>query len=406
LRKPPKDEQGKTLTPPVVKSRFLNEMVSCVRRYKLLTPLFGGGVVSGKADPITIIRGSSIRGQLRFWWRACRGGKFDGDLKEMKKYEDTLWGAAGAEKQGLPSQVQIKMGNAKKGKEIQPFERRGRPADDWSILSYAAFPLQESQGSVMDGVTFELTISYPKTNTNGMNIGEEVAAALWAWETFGGIGARTRRGFGALHCLDGPVLPTDTNRVKQSLKAGLLQHVVEGAWPQDVPYLNRDGKDLKVIGVFSDPQKAWEKLISELRRFRQSREGGRGPSLWPEPDEIRRLFKKNSDQRVAKFPRAYFGLPIVFHFKDDYPDDTILEGKEYSRRASPLILRPLACDQDKAVGLALILGGRQLPPGGLVLKSETIQPEAQAKLTTAEAEEILPLDGNPDVLDAFLKTLN
>src|SRR5690554_6213437 len=217
----------------------------------------------------------------------------------MKKYEDTLWGAAGAEKQGLPSQVQIKMGNAKKGKEIQPFERRGRPADDWSILSYAAFPLQESQGSVMDGVTFELTISYPKTNTNGMNIGEEVAAALWAWETFGGIGARTRRGF--------------------------------GAWPQDVPYLNRDGKDLKVIGVFSDPQKAWEKLISELRRFRQSREGGRGPSLWPEPDEIRRLFKKNSDQRVAKFPRAYFGLPIVFHFKDDYPDDTILEGKEYSR---------------------------------------------------------------------------
>ena len=260
MRKPPKDEHGKIFTPPAVKSRFSEEMVSCVRRYKLLTPLFGGGVVSGKADPITIIRGPSIRGQLRFWWRACRGGKFDGDLKEMKKYEDKLWGAAGAEKQGFPSQVQIKIGNAKKGKEIQPFERRGRPADDWRVLSYAAFPLQESQGSVMDGVTFELTISYPKTNTKGMNIDEEVAAALWAWETFGGIGARTRRGFGALHCLDRPVLPTDINQVEQSLKAGLIQHVVEGTWPQGVPYLNREGKDLKVIGVFSDPQKAWEKI--------------------------------------------------------------------------------------------------------------------------------------------------
>ena len=53
------------------------------RTYKLITPLYGGGVEAGKTDSVTPIRGTEIRGQLRFWWRAMRGGQFNGDLQTM-----------------------------------------------------------------------------------------------------------------------------------------------------------------------------------------------------------------------------------------------------------------------------------------------------------------------------------
>lgn len=84
--------------PPVTKRKELG-LVEQVRSYQLITPLYGGGVETGTADPITIVRGTEIRGQLRFWWRATRGGAFSGDLSKMKAAEDTIWGAAA--KKGL-----------------------------------------------------------------------------------------------------------------------------------------------------------------------------------------------------------------------------------------------------------------------------------------------------------------
>src|SRR5205085_1302593 len=99
--------------------------------------------------------------------------------------------------------------------EYRQNQSRYDPTTD--IPAYAAFPLQHSEEElrqmmppskkVRDNVNFRLTISFPS------NRKDDVAAALWAWETFGGIGARTRRGFGALHCTNvqenGQVLEID-----------------------------------------------------------------------------------------------------------------------------------------------------------------------------------------------------
>src|SRR5262245_19615123 len=75
---------------------------SQVHEYELMTPLFGGGVETQHADPVTIVRATEVRGQLRFWWRATRGGQFGEDLAKMKKAEDTLWGST-----SQASQVQV-----------------------------------------------------------------------------------------------------------------------------------------------------------------------------------------------------------------------------------------------------------------------------------------------------------
>lgn len=452
MRKLPRGEGGGELLPPPVQPQLnrrviggkVMPLVTQVRSYELITPLFGGGVEPGETDPVTIIRGPAIRGQLRFWWRACRGGRFNGDLAAMKDAEDKLWGVASTESKPMPSQVEIVVSTEQSGEDKPPFEvvagsmdrRTGKPkpklkANESVAPAYATFPLQPSEkemragGIGMQTKTVRTKVRFTLKITCLEKQREEVEAALWAWETFGGIGARTRRGFGALKLvsIDGrPVTLPGANEVEAKIREGLQKHVVSGTWPASVPHLSLN-PHMKVTGRRSDPNAAWEYLVKCLRDFRQSRYPRAslkqpGRSQWPEPDEIRRLTDRRWDRHarplstVRKFPRAAFGLPIVFHFKDEKigdPYDTILQGRDYERLASPLILRPLAC-ADGAVGLAVILEGTGVAvlPDGLILRKKEeadISWPVEATIEAHEAQKIPPLDGIPDVLQAFLKEL-
>ena len=65
MRKKP----GSTPNPVIPRT---DDMITQTRSYKLITPLFGGGVEAGKNDENIPVNGKCIRGQLRFWWRATR----------------------------------------------------------------------------------------------------------------------------------------------------------------------------------------------------------------------------------------------------------------------------------------------------------------------------------------------
>ncbi|WP_298819064.1 type III-B CRISPR module RAMP protein Cmr1 [Chloroflexus sp.] len=429
-RKPPVKEPSKLTLRPAA------EMITEVREYSLITPLFGGGIDPASPDPITVVRAAEIRGQLRFWWRATRGGQFGADLKALRDAEEAIWGGPAREENGRSlggqSSVQVVVRDWKNGTPDVPFEMAGnrlQPRGGSVVPAYAAFPLQPERAAQRPGlqikpvykdVRFTLVITFPKTYQN------DVAAALWAWETFGGIGARTRRGFGALRLekVNGTAAqnlpPCDDRQFGQWLTAQLNHHVAEGVWPAGIPHLNRQLRFKVVVG--NSAIDVWHELINRLQSFRQQRRGmnGRlnryGHSDCPEPNAIRLLFKRpprgpHANRRIRKFPRAAFGLPIVFHMPHDPGLDVTLEGENLSRLASPLILKPVACRDGKAIGLAVILEGVQLPVP-LVLKQDNRSVhEVQATLIQAEACQIPPLrvpppNGcQPDVIQAFLDLL-
>lgn len=413
-----------------------DDRVTEIRRYKLITPLFGGGVEAHKADPITIIRGASVRGQLRFWWRATRGGQFGGDLKKMRQAENAIWGSAAkkGDENSEPSKVQVLIEEWTDGKGDSPFQ--GSDAHP-----YVAFPLQPKQEEAKAGmktlevkvdVTFALSISYPK------DIQEDVQSALWAWETFGGIGGRTRRGFGALqleeHWVDGEkksvALPSAA-QVSTELRGQLKKF--EGKWPEGVPHLEHNLRFEIYPRTSSSGLQAWRNLIDRYRWFRQlgarvdKRTGkpkNQGLSIWPEANALRSRLRKHpkwpegiTPTLVDKFPRAAFGLPILFHLPHDDNETYTLQGdkldpksdKSHERLASRLILKPLACANGQYVGLAAVLAGPPEPPTGLQIKEPLpVQKPVEWKLTASEAksEPINKiLHGETDVIEAFLKTL-
>ena len=101
--------------PESVEPRHDDNLVTETRRYKVITPLFGGGVTPGEADPITTVRATEVRGHLRFWWRATRGGQFNGNLAAMKAEEERIWGSAAAQGKAGPSRVSVVVSDALPG---------------------------------------------------------------------------------------------------------------------------------------------------------------------------------------------------------------------------------------------------------------------------------------------------
>jgi CRISPR-associated protein Cmr1 len=349
----------------------------------VITPLFGGGYEAGTVDPDMPIRASSIRGHLRFWWRATRGARYD-NVKELRQREGVIWGSM-----ENPSPVTVEVDIRSRGKTYPCAYAPdgGSPRFEKNHPQYVLFPFQGSSrqnipiGDCTAGISFQLAISYPD------ELFLEVNAALWAWVNFGGVGARTRRGCGALYCQD--LSPPDYAGIgdwyRRCLKKFEAVPSLSRKWPT-LPdkILIKNGNDV-------DALQCWSDVIGLLQTFRQGKNVGRNPgnsssrprrSRWPEPESIRRITGDRAASKYqrmehipdnAAFPRAEFGLPIVFNLPAHGDPGTlelypVVDGSEKTRMTSPLILRPLKCSNEILAQLALQLDAA--PVQEVVLKRE------------------------------------
>lgn len=403
------------------------------RSFRFLTPMFGGGVeVKGPEKPydsVTPIRVASIRGQLRFWWRACNPGQAK-DVAELRAQEAEVWGST-----SNPSAVTIAVTKQHHGHE--PFNVYGRdkngrwtPIEDTGEIAYGAFPLKPGDSekgrdpgtlSSFDTPEFTLTIHlaicHPKVHRVSLNEARVgIEEALTAWSLFGGLGGRTRRGFGAIERSDGTSSIEAARRFLESLG---------GRPPLDgVPSLC--GASLTHSSGPASAHAAWRRGLRLLQSFRQGKGVGRRPgtgprpgrSFWPEAEELRRQTgsrarKHEPLDQIRRFPRAAFGLPIIFHFHPgsrDEPDsrgdpaDETLAPVKLNRFASPLILRPLRNDQ-QFLAVALRLTGTEVPDRLALSPPPRYPADVRSRLSRGQGKTIPPMasSDSDDVLEAFLK---
>lgn len=366
------------------------------RRYRFTTYVFGGGVRVREhekhGDPVTPVRGASIRGQLRFWWRACNPSGCH-TVEELRQREGEIWGTT-----SQPSKVEVTVVSQPSSPRTIPvykYDERKRLVlcDGMREISYGAFPMQPSREAQRIGAqpwplydygssTFVLGFTYPP------ELHGDVQAALWAWEIFGGLGGRTRRGFGAIACQQGSA---DIRTITAELSKYQGKPRIAG-----VPSLHQ-ARFSSAARAYETSLEAWKVGLGLLQRIRQGRGFGRndpprnsrkpaGRSRWPEPDEIRSLTRKAAPAhqqpvvQVSAFPRASFGMPIVFHFHPGSQDEPGSAGDPdmkplqlqpvgFERYASPLIIRPIA-------------DGRGFRTAALVLSSEVPAAELRAEAKT------------------------
>ena len=389
-----------------------------------LTPMFGGGVEAGHVDMDNPIRVPSIRGHLRAWWRFLFADQFSD--KDLLREEVKIWGglcsADGSSDSPAttPSKVSLSVkidSKPQKQKVFNPnksdIDMDAKQYQNTSYPTYALFPFQGNRDDprqkegFAEGIRFTLTVTYHPSLTEEQK--DQVRDSLRAWANFGGIGARTRRGCGAVH----------------SIALGFADK-------GDIAEFFSSHK--KKIGILykkeaSDPVLAWINIIQTLRDFRQGVGLGRNPgetpkrpgrSRWPEPDTIRRKTGKHSSmhspnpQMPDGFPRASFGLPINFHFKDkDDPADFLLvpldkKGQPLNRMASPVFLRPFKT-KEGVYQLALFFPPAKIEGLGDNKKQHTLSPALpyvmDPKFTTYRNAPMENRSSTGDALQAYKKYL-
>jgi hypothetical protein len=337
-------------------------MERAIFRVQLVTPCFLGG--AGKQAEW---RAASLRGQLRWWYRAVAGAVYAGDLARVREDEERIFGSTGrsaALRVRALSPPAALEGNAQSfgdpRSEKQLAEIWGEPKAAARLRlqgGYPSRPLHYLGYGPIAGGKVERSYLPAKAETCfelqwGRPVGKECRQlfdrALWAWLNLGALGARNRKGFGSLRLLGIEGNWTTSFPPPPQTRDALIQQIREiPPWKgSDLPrwtcfsshsriYLGTDDHDFGMDAM--EKIGAW--LIGFRRRYgspNDEREALRNRDYtWASP--------KGTDPRGGFPDRVGFGLPLPFRRKlgkTDFEGEMLLWDSPDGdpRRASPLLL--------------------------------------------------------------------
>lgn len=360
---------------------------------RVSTPLFNGGAdpdgTAGlRPDQEAGIRPASLRGAMRFWFRALAGIVTGPDLNLLARIEHAVFGHTDHES---PIRLRIPRQPAltypADSHTFLPRTRTAAPeqarAARWIIylLGQGLGDLQAlalRRPYVGPGQSFDLKLGFARRDADSEAIAALAVASLWLACAYGGIGGRVRRGFGGLRILgadgwlpapwDAASVCSPDLRHYEVLPRGDGKDTLRRLWPTGAagqcvthlkPLVQRIGREYAVtpwaelpsFPVLSrthtlagtsggEPFAGWAEVASyageQLRRFRAS-EDYPGAKYQPK-------IKTPEWQAVIHGGGVHFGLgalglPVVYKQSNKVNADRGATAQ--LRRASPLWLRPV-----------------------------------------------------------------
>jgi len=319
-----------------------------------VTPAFIGTSDNDRAE----WNAKSIRGELRWWFRAIAGGELLGDAQGVRGLEQSVFGGidvqsrddsasalrvlaqvvrlnTGRETESLPD---IRLGEADLAKEWNNAtpaveQRLALSRGKTNPLGYLGFgPIvsnRYTRGRIAEGSDLGLTLQWNRSPSPEAK--SLFNRALWCWINLGGIGARSRRGYGSLVRLgDGALRDIEEfNSRALEMLSGACVALPAGREAEWTHFTSRAH-----VYRSRNPYKSW----SDAMRFAGAWMIG-----------FRRRYGKNSDERSGVRGRDYewfkhgpplqvpdragFGLPLPFG-QEAIAGWGVNEG----RRASPLLI--------------------------------------------------------------------
>jgi CRISPR-associated protein Cmr1 len=175
----------------------LRKPTQLIANYLITTPMFLGGWDQQVSQEH--FRNSSFKGALRFWWRALHYGQAYRDAKPpghvaalaiLHKRESELFGCAS----GDSSQSKVKLQSAFNGKIISANDKKTGPIYFLGQGLYN-FKTGLTRNAIAADASVELVVTLDNLTASQI---VEVKNSLIALGLLGGLGSRSRRGFGSL----------------------------------------------------------------------------------------------------------------------------------------------------------------------------------------------------------------
>lgn len=288
--------------------------------YQMITPTFLAGSDQRRAE----LRLSSVKGALRYWYRAI-------DPKYYK-WESDLFGGSGENVRQSRFLMRLHPIDWKEKK----FSFRNRELDG---LGYVTFSLRAKQGykrSYLEaGQTFSISFFMreprKEEDLDRAAFWKRLLASVWLLGHVGGLGSRSRRGFGTVALVDWQIDHCDEGRRLLSQIPLPSRAATIDKWAR----LFRRG-----ISLFRDWFGTWDQrkvehpLINDQTAFCIS---NRPCSDWNEAmrEGIEQLASFRKEKKSVR-QTAAFGLPIII------PKGPQFRPVFFPRMASPVYLRVIS----------------------------------------------------------------
>jgi len=303
-------------------------------RLRTVTPLFMSGADQNEAE----LRPPSIKGTLRFWYRAMVGE--EGLQKEKEIFGSTETGQ-GSFLIRIAKPPSIKNDRKEVGQGIGymgygPVGRNLRKV----VFQRSYIDANES---------FEVLIALRNSAYK-----EDILKSFWLLVNFGGLGARSRRGFGSIQVEEvsgdtqgisfiGDVKTASDQAIylNNGLKV-IFDEIKPSAQP--IPKYSAFSRETK-IWVYEINKTGWqssmENVGQKFQRYRSNRVSS-GQNM-PFPNDYKTVHDYMDEGTISRCPeRAIFGLPHnYFSSRRRRNKEKIFQssftGERHERRASPLI---------------------------------------------------------------------
>lgn len=345
--------------------------------YRVVTPMFCGG-----ADPkrTAELRLPSFKGALKFWWRALAWGRLGGSLRKIQQEEARLFGSA----DGGQSRVVMRLGDIPRVDRIDSkriLDRSGHaphPAPRGGAIigmgaRYLGYGVMGAFGANAGklersclAAPFGFTVHMRCRGLDHEEL-DSLLNALIALGALGGMGAKSRKGYGSLVLrslvVDGRSgwrAPNSMGELQSTIRrlhgsAGSQRASISNA--RDVPYtaLTASTRHVVATATAPSPLDLLDLIGRELVRFRAWGFNGNVLGNVPSENNFRddHDLMKPSPGRRSKHPeRIAFGLP---HNYGKRSGEKVGPGESnLDRRASPLFIHIHECGGKPTAVLSLL----------------------------------------------------
>ena len=303
-------------------------------QFEVLTPAIAGGANPKQRAEI---RPASIRGQLRWWFRALGG--FQSQLGTVRAREAEVFGSIS---EGALHSSPLVVRVARAPVSTTPKTMDGLGAAQFSDKGYLLWPLrrtEDARATIEPGSKFELQVLWK----GQVALWPDVLALVSIFANLGSLGFRGRRAMGALRASSVPPLPEALERFSSPRDISI----------KSIPATGGDNA-IKELGGWLKSWRAYGRT-KDNPRPEQNMPGFN----WAKSDhDLGAAILFGGPQPPAVF-RAALGLPLNQRFQAGSLDWNTDSG----RFASPVLLRPHRTPAGEWKALVIFIHKHEWPMG-------------------------------------------
>jgi CRISPR-associated protein Cmr1 len=345
--------------------------------FRITTPMFIGGADQNASD----VRPTSVKGALRFWWRALNWQHFSKEndneaaaLRALHAEEARLFGLAASDEGGGQGVFLLSLSQHKIQPVAQPFENMTNT--QLYLLGMGLGSFREGNQTLRNAlIGGEFTVRLLFRPRCAEADKTSVLDALYLFGLLGALGSRARHGMGSVSLSqwqgDERSVPATREAYKAAI-ASLLKHT-KGEAHVLPPFTAFSAQArIDISAVDKKPFSLLDTVGAEQQMYRSFGQNGK-----VQRKDAERNFRGDHDliydatngKQIQSAPvRAVFGLPHNYFFSSSKgkADVNYAPNNTEGRRASPLLLHIHALGEQEYLAVHCLMPALFLPAGAKI----------------------------------------